>query len=151
MGDPQRAGDEEEPREVTVHELVGGTEAFVELVDRFYDRVEQDPPLRAVYPEDLEPGKRALALFLAQYWGGPRTYSEERGHPRLRMRHAPFTVTPDGARRWATHMLDAIESMDWHPAAAAAVSQYVVRFAPSMTNTPDTPGGEGRVLPSSGA
>ena len=138
----QQDDDAGEP--VTVHELVGGTEAFVELVDRFYARVEQDPPLRAVYPEDLEPGKRALALFLAQYWGGPSTYSDERGHPRLRMRHAPFEVTPDGAARWATHMLAAIESMDWHPAATAAVTAYVRRFAPSMVNTPeDAPPGVG--------
>ena len=126
----------EEVVEVTVHELVGGTEAFVELVERFYERVEADPPLREVYPEDLEPGKRALALFLAQYWGGPTTYSEQRGHPRLRMRHAPFTVTPDGAARWATHMLAAVESMDWHPAATAALTEYVRRFTPSMVNTP---------------
>lgn len=132
-------GSASEGEPVTVHELVGGTEQFLELVDRFYDRVEQDPPLRAVYPEDLAPGKRALGLFLAQYWGGPSTYSDERGHPRLRMRHSPFTVTPDGAARWATHMLAAIASMDWHPAATEAVSEYVRRFAPSMVNTPDEP------------
>ena len=123
--------------EVTVHELVGGTAAFVELVDRFYDRVEQDPPLRAVYPEDLEPGKRHLALFLAQYWGGPRTYSQERGHPMLRRRHFPFEVTPDGAARWATHMLAAIRSMDFPEPAEAAMVAYVQRFTPSMVNTPD--------------
>lgn len=135
----QRAGDGGGATEqVTVHELVGGTDAFVELVDRFYDRVEADPPLRAVYPDDLEPGKRALALFLAQYWGGPRTYSQERGHPRLRMRHAPFPVTADGAARWASHMVAAVESMDWHPAATAAVTDYVLRFTPSMVNAHDT-------------
>jgi hemoglobin len=129
--------DPTEDHRVTVYELVGGAEQFVELVERFYAAVEDDPPLRAVYPEDLEPGKRALAMFLTQYWGGPRTYAEERGHPRLRMRHAPFTVTPDGAARWARHMLDAVESMDWHPAATAALSEYVRRFTPSMVNTPD--------------
>jgi hemoglobin len=127
------------PGEVTVHELVGGTDAFVELVDRFYERVEQDAPLRAVYPEDLEPGKRHLALFLAQYWGGPRTYSEERGHPMLRRRHFPFAVSPDGAARWATHMLAAIRSMDFPEPAEAAMVDYVVRFTPSMVNTPDEP------------
>lgn len=135
--DPTSGGDE--PREVTVHELVGGTEAFVELVDRFYDRVEHDPPLRAVYPDDLEPGKRHLALFLAQYWGGPRTYAEERGHPMLRRRHLPFDVTPDGAARWATHMLAAIDSMDFPAPAAEAMADYVRRFTPSMVNTPDEP------------
>lgn len=129
-------------REVTVHELVGGTEAFIELVDRFYQRVEADPPLRAVYPEDLEPGKRNLALFLSQYWGGPRTYSEERGHPMLRRRHMPFDVTPDGAARWTTHMLAAIRSMDFPQPAEDAMVAYVRRFAPSMVNAPDQPTGD---------
>jgi hemoglobin len=124
-----------------VHELVGGTEAFIELVERFYERVERDPPLRAVYPEDLEPGKRHLALFLSQYWGGPRTYDQERGHPRLRRRHAPFVVTPDGAARWATHMLAAIASMDFPEPAEQALVAYVRRFTPSMVNTPDAPDG----------
>ena len=130
-------GDDDGTREVTVYELVGGVDAFVELVDRFYDRVEADPPLRAVYPEDLEPGKRHLALFLAQYWGGPRTYGEERGHPMLRRRHMPFEVTPDGAARWATPMLAAIASMDFPEPATDAMQDYVRRFTPSMVNTPD--------------
>lgn len=133
--------DDELPEEqwTTVHDAVGGTEQFVELVDRFYARVEEDPPLRAVYPDDLAPGKHALALFFAQYWGGPSTYSEERGHPRLRMRHAPFRVTPDGAARWAGHMLAAIDSMQWPEPAAAALRDYVHRFTPSMVNTLDEP------------
>lgn len=136
------AGDDprgEAPRATTVHELVGGTDAFIELVDRFYARVEADPPLRAVYPEDLEPGKTHLALFLAQYWGGPTTYSDERGHPRLRRRHMPFEVTPDGAARWASHMLAAIESMGFPEPAERAMTEYVHRFTPSMVNTPDEP------------
>lgn len=127
----------EAPREVTVHELVGGTDAFIELVDRFYARVASDPPLRAVYPDDLEPGKRNLALFLAQYWGGPTTYSDERGHPMLRRRHMPFDVTPDGAARWATHMIAAIESMDFPEPAEQAMTDYVRRFAPTMVNSTD--------------
>lgn len=130
---------DEAPREVTVHELVGGTDAFIELVDRFYARVASDPPLRAVYPDDLEPGKRNLALFLSQYWGGPTTYSDERGHPMLRRRHMPFDVTPDGAARWATHMIAAIESMDFPEPAEQAMVDYVRRFAPSMVNTPHEP------------
>ncbi len=121
-----------------MYELVGGVDAFVELVDRFYERVEADPPLRSVYPDDLEPGKHHLAMFLAQYWGGPRVYEAERGHPMLRRRHFPFEVTPDGAARWATHMLAAIESMDFPGPAAEAMRDYVVRFTPSMVNTPDT-------------
>jgi hemoglobin len=128
---------QEVPAAVTVHELVGGTQAFVELVDRFYARVEQDPPLRAVYPEDLEPGKRNLALFLTQYWGGPQTYSELRGHPRLRRRHGPFEVTPDGAARWQTHMLAAIRSMGFPEPAEDAMVEYVERFTSSMINTPE--------------
>lgn len=128
-------------RDITVHELVGGTDAFIELVERFYARVETDPPLRAVYPEDLEPGKRHLALFLAQYWGGPRTYERERGHPMLRRRHMPFDVTPDGAARWLTHMLAAIESMEFPEPAEQALVEYVRRFAPSMVNTPDDQAG----------
>ena len=132
----------EAPRQVTVHELVGGDEAFFELVERFYDRVEDDPPLRAVYPDDLEPGKRHLALFLAQYWGGPRTYGEERGHPMLRRRHMPFEVSTEGAARWAVHMIAAIESMDFPEPAEQAMVEYVRRFTPSMVNTYDEPGGE---------
>ena len=118
----------------TVYELVGGTDAFIELVDRFYARVESDPPLRAVYPDDLEPGRRNLALFLSQYWGGPTTYSDERGHPRLRRRHMPFEVTPDGAARWAAHMIAAIESMDFPEPAEQAMTDYVRHFTPSMVN-----------------
>ena len=131
------AGGPDGGRPTTVYELVGGTEAFVELVDRFYERVESDPPLRAVYPEDLEPGKRHLALFLAQYWGGPQTYNAERGHPMLRRRHMPFEVTTDGAARWATHMIAAIESMDFPEPAEEALLEYVRRFTPSMVNTHD--------------
>lgn len=126
-----------EPVAVSVYELVGGMDTFVALVDRFYERVEQDPPLRAVYPDDLEPGKRHLALFFAQYWGGPQTYAEERGHPMLRRRHFPFEVTPDGAARWATHMLAAIRSLDLPEPAEAAMVEYVTRFTPSMVNTLD--------------
>lgn len=123
--------------EETIFERAGGADAFIELVDRFYERVEQDDVLRAVYPDDLEPGKTHLAKFLMQYWGAGQVYSEERGHPRLRMRHATFTVTPDGARRWMTHMLGAIRSMDFDPDVEQALTEYVVRFAPAMVNQPD--------------
>lgn len=125
----------EGPDGPSVYELAGGTEAFLALVDDFYTRVEQDEVLRPVYPEDLEPGKRALGLFFAQYWGGPATYSEERGHPRLRRRHAPFTVTREGAQRWATHMIAAIRAQGWPEAAENALLEYVMRFTPSMVNT----------------
>jgi D-3-phosphoglycerate dehydrogenase / 2-oxoglutarate reductase len=92
------------PTEHEVFERVGGMDAFEALVDAFYGRVEDDPLLRPMYPEDLEPGKRATSLFLAQYWGGGDLYSRDRGHPRLRMRHAPFPITPEAALRWAELM-----------------------------------------------
>src|SRR3954447_12262425 len=88
--------------EVTVFEAVGGMPFFEALVDRFYEGVAADPNLLAVYPEpdDLSGARHRLTLFLAQYWGGPDTYGRERGHPRLRMRHAPFAVGPDARDRW---------------------------------------------------
>ena len=97
----------------TFYDEIGGHETFVALVRRFYAGVATDPPLRALYPEeDLEPAEERLRMFLEQYWGGPTTYSEQRGHPRLRMRHAPFAVSPDMRDRWLTHMRDAVDSLD---------------------------------------
>ena len=97
----------------TFYDEIGGHETFVALVRRFYAGVATDPPLRALYPEeDLEPAEERLRMFLEQYWGGPTTYSDQRGHPRLRMRHAPFAVTPDMRERWLTHMRDAVASLD---------------------------------------
>lgn len=135
--DPRRPHGPDGP---TVHALAGGDDAFLELVDRFYERVEQDEVLRPLYPEDLEPGKRHLGLFLAQYWGGPPTYSSERGHPRLRMRHAPFEITEDAAGRWAEHMRAAIVEMGFPPEVEQALLDYVDRFTPSMVNAVDHPG-----------
>lgn len=126
----------------TLHERVGGDATFFALVDAFYAGVERDPPLRAVYPDDLGPGKEALALFLAQRFGGPPTYSQRKGHPRLRMRHAPFTVTPDGARRWIAHFLAAIDEVGITGLDADELRSYATQFAPTMVNTPDaTPEG----------
>ena len=100
----------------TFYDAVGGHETFVALVRRFYEGVAADPPLRALYPEeDLGPAEERLRMFLEQYWGGPTTYSEQRGHPRLRMRHAPFAVTPEMRDRWLTHMRDAVDSLDLAP------------------------------------
>ncbi len=73
----------------TLFDRVGGEQFFVDLVGRFYLGVAGDPLLRPLYPDDLSESSQHLALFLMQYWGGPGTYSEQRGHPRLRMRHAP--------------------------------------------------------------
>ena len=91
-----------------MYEVVGGQAFFDALARRFYERVAADPVLRPLYPDDLEPGERHLALFLGQYWGGPTTYSDARGHPRLRMRHAPFRI-------------GAAERDAWYDAMAASV------------------------------
>jgi hemoglobin len=93
------------------YDQVGGQPFFERLVGGFYDGVEKSELLRAMYPEDLEESKRHLVLFLAQYWGGPRTYQEERGHPRLRMRHAPFRVTKGARDAWLGAMNTALASV----------------------------------------
>lgn len=129
---------ERHPHEV--YDLVGGWPAFVALVDAFYDRVERDEVLRPEYPDDLEPGKHRLALFLAQYWGGGDLYSRHHGHPRLRMRHAPFAVTPERAERWATHMSAAIREQGFPADAEAMMLAYVQAATPTMINRFPTEG-----------
>ena len=94
-----------------LYDQVGGEEFFVRLVDLFYDAVEVDEVLRPMYPDDLSESKRHLALFLAQYWGGPRTYEAERGHPRLRLRHAPFQVTKRARDAWFSAMTSALDQL----------------------------------------
>lgn len=134
---------------LSITDQAGGPVAFVRLVDAFYERVEQDPLLRPMYPQDLEPGKEHLALFLAQYFGATDLYSSRRGHPRLRMRHAPFPIDLDAASRWATHMLDAVADQGFPPQVRAAVEEYVVRATPTLVNAlpahlradPDAPDG----------
>ena len=97
--------------ETTVYDAAGGMPFFEQLVAHFYDGVASDPVLRPLYPDDLAPSTRHLTLFLAQYWGGPTTYDAERGHPRLRMRHAPFAIGPAERDRWLVHMRAAISTM----------------------------------------
>jgi hemoglobin len=122
--------------QLTFYDAIGGHETFVRLVDRFYAGVAKDEALRALYPEeDLEPAAERLRLFLEQYWGGPTTYSDERGHPRLRMRHAPFRVTPDMRDRWLTHMRDAVDSLHLPPVYESQLWDYLERAAWSMVNT----------------
>ncbi len=118
----------------TITDLAGGPDAFVRLVDAFYVRVEQDPVLRPMYPEDLEPGKAHLALFLAQYFGATDLYTSQRGHPRLRMRHAPFPIDAGAADRWATHMLAALAEQELPDEVHAAVEEYVRRATPTLIN-----------------
>ena len=111
---------------------------FVELVDRFYAGVAGDPALLAIYPEpdDLTGARRRLSLFLAQYWGGPRTYDAERGHPRLRMRHAPFAIGPAERDAWLRHMRAALAALNPAPAVTEQISAYFETVAESMRNRP---------------
>jgi hemoglobin len=95
----------------SLYDQVGGGEFFDELVERFYARVATDVLLRPLYPDDLGDAKRHLALFLQQYWGGPGTYSEERGHPRLRQRHLPFVIGEPERDAWFAHMAAALDSL----------------------------------------
>lgn len=118
-----------------MYERVGGEPFFRALVDRFYDGVEQDALLRPLYPEELGDSRRHLALFLAQYWGGPRTYDEERGHPRLRMRHAPFRIGLAERDAWLRHMLAALSEAGIDPAAAAEMTAYFTQTATQLINT----------------
>ena len=92
----------------TLYERAGGDAFFVDLVDRFYEGVAGDPVLRPMYPDDLVAARAHLALFLVQYWGGPATYNEQRGHPRLRMRHAPFVIGTMERDAWLRHMTAAV-------------------------------------------
>jgi hemoglobin len=119
---------------ITVYELVGGAEFFVELVERFYRLVEVDPVLRPLYPQDLEPGKAHLALFLAQYWGGPSQYTLERGHPRLRQRHMPFPIGQKERDAWVEHMVSSVRSMSISVNEAALMTDYFENTATLMMN-----------------
>ncbi|HEX5567962.1 MAG TPA: globin [Streptomyces sp.] len=122
----------------TFFEQVGGEETFRRLVRRFYEGVAQDPILRPMYPEeDLGPAEERLALFLMQYWGGPRTYSERRGHPRLRMRHVPFTVNRASHDAWLRHMRDAMDTLELEPEHEKQLWDYLVYAAGSLINSPD--------------
>jgi hemoglobin len=124
----------------TFYDAVGGHETFRKLVARFYEGVAGDPELRAMYPEqDLGPAEVRLRMFLEQYWGGPRTYSEQRGHPRLRMRHAPFAVTEAARDRWLHHMRVAVDELALDKAYEQELWAYLVMAANSMVNTLDSP------------
>jgi len=113
----------------------GGMAFFEGLVDRFYDGVEADPGLRPLYPEaDLAGARHRLTLFLAQYWGGPTTYDQERGHPRLRMRHAPFAIGVAERDRWLVHMRAAVAAMAPPPDVADDLERYFEMAAEAMRN-----------------
>ena len=131
----------------TFYEAVGGEETFTRLVRRFYEGVAADPVLRQVYPdENLGPAEERLRLFLIQYWGGPQTYHEQRGHPRLRMRHVPFRIGEAERDLWLSHMRTALDELDLAPALDSQLWQYLVMAANSMINyvPEDTPHSGGR-------
>ena len=120
------------------YDQVGGHETFRKLVHEFYAGVAGDPQLRALYPEDdLGPAETRFRMFLEQYWGGPTTYSEERGHPRLRMRHHPFNVTPTQRDRWLRHIMAAVDTLDLAPAHDLTLRSYLQQAAESMVNSLD--------------
>jgi hemoglobin len=121
----------------TFYELVGGEETFRRLVHRFYQGVAEDADLRAMYPEeDLGPAEERLRLFLIQYWGGPRTYSDRRGHPRLRMRHVSFRVDRAAHDAWLRHMRTAVDELELAPEHERQLWDYLVYAAASMVNAP---------------
>lgn len=118
-----------------LYDAAGGIAFFEALVGRFYDGVASDPVLRPLYPEaDLTGARHRLTLFLAQYWGGPRTYDAERGHPRLRMRHAPFAIGPAERDAWLRLMRAAIDETAPPPEVAARLHAYVEMAAEAMRN-----------------
>ncbi|MGO4256671.1 globin [Marmoricola sp. RAF53] len=122
----------------TFYDEIGGMETVSAIVARFYEGVAGDELLRPMYPEaDLAPAAERFTLFLAQYWGGPTTYSETRGHPRLRMRHAPFPVTPTAAQHWLRHFRAALDAVALTPEQDAQFWDYVTHAAQFMVNTPE--------------
>jgi hemoglobin len=118
----------------TLYDRVGGESFFLTLVDRFYEGVETDELLRPMYPEDLKPGKDHLASFLAQYWGGPPRYAETRGHPRLRMRHAPYAITKRARDAWLAHMSAAVDQMTMGDQDRAELLEYLDFAAHQLRN-----------------
>ena len=132
------SGREVGPDAPSAYERMGGHDTFVRLVAAFYRGVASDEPLRALYPdEDLGPAEERLRMFLEQYFGGPSTYSETRGHPRLRMRHAEFAVTPTQRDRWLTHMLAACDEVGLPEAEDAELRSYLTYAANFMLNAED--------------
>lgn len=119
----------------TLYDRAGGTPFFEALVGRFYAGVASDPLLRALYPEpDLAPAQHRLTLFLIQYWGGPTTYDQERGHPRLRMRHVPFAIGRAERDRWLVQMRAAIAELAPPGDVAAELERYFATAAEAMRN-----------------
>lgn len=123
--------------EITVYEFVGGDETFQKLVDVFYAKVEADDVLRAIFPDELESGKHWQFLFLTQYFGGPQRYAQERGHPRLRMRHGPFPIDANARDRWLSYMLEAVDEVGIEEPAKSMMRDYFERASAMMVNLYD--------------
>ena len=123
--------------EVTLYQEVGGSGFFIELVNKFYEGVINDEVIISLYPDrnDLEGAKERLSLFLMQYWGGPTTYSDERGHPRLRQRHFPFAIGERERDHWLMHMQGAIDAMPTSESVRTRLSEYMSNAAQHLVNT----------------
>lgn len=120
----------------TFYDDIGGSPTIRTIVKRFYAEVAEDEVLRPMYPEaDLAGAEHRFAMFLEQYWGGPTTYSDQRGHPRLRMRHAPFEVTPTARDHWLTHFRSGLDAADLTPEQDTQFWDYVTHAAQFMINT----------------
>jgi hemoglobin len=120
--------------ETSLYDRVGGDQFFTDLVDAFYEGIATDELLAPLYPEfpDFGPARERLTLFLIQYWGGPHTYMEVRGHPRLRMRHMPFHVGERERDRWLVHMAAAVERMcDGRPDGVELAGELLAYFVPA--------------------
>lgn len=131
-------GSADADEEQSLYEAVGGEDTFRRLVSRFYAGVADDPVLRPLYPEqDLAPAADRLTMFLMQYWGGPRTYSEQRGHPRLRKRHAPFAIGTRERDAWLSHMLAALDSLQLPAEQHRAMADYLHTAAAMLQNRGD--------------
>lgn len=126
----------EAPGGQTFYDEIGGYPTIAKIVDRFYEGVATDEVLRPLYPEeDLGPAAERFTLFLVQYWGGPTTYSDNRGHPRLRMRHAPFAVTPLARDHWLKHFRAGLDEANLTPEQDAKFWDYVTHAAQFMVNS----------------
>lgn len=129
---------QQSPEELSsLFDAMGGHQTFSRLVHRFYQGVREDEVLAPMYPQDdWEGAEERLTMFLEQYWGGPATYQERRGHPRLRRRHMPFTVTPEARDRWLAHMRVGVDELELAADLERLLWDYLERAAHTMVNTP---------------
>lgn len=124
--------------EPTLYEQMGGAPFFEKLVHGFYEGIKTDPVLKPMYPEeDLDGAVKRLTMFLVQYWGGPTDYSQQRGHPRLRMRHNAFPINSQARDHWLTHMSNSLAKLELEPNLRDQLWTYLVTAAHSLVNLPD--------------